>query len=59
VYEKKALRQIIVEARDGFAVLRLRGSKTEYAIPWNAVFRLAANEAAERELRQRRSQYEL
>lgn len=59
IYEKGALRQVIVEAQDGFAVLRLRGSKTSFAIPWNAVFRAAAKEAAEREWKARRAEFEL
>ena len=44
VYEEGALRQVVVEAQDGFA------------IPWNAVYHLAATQAAERELRARRAQ---
>ena len=30
VYEKGTLRQVILEAQDGFAVLRLKGSKTSF-----------------------------
>lgn len=59
VYEKGALRQVIVEAQDGFAVLRLKGSAASYAIPWNAVFHLAVTQDAERKARARRAEYEL
>jgi hypothetical protein len=54
VFEKGALRQVIVEVRDGYAVLRLRGMKDGLPIPWTSVYHLAAAQAAERELRARR-----
>lgn len=59
VYEDGALRQVVVEAQDGYAVLRLRGLKKSFAIPWNAVCHVAATRAAERELRARRAQVEV
>ena len=59
VYEKGALRQVVVEAQDGFAVLRLKGSTASYAIPWNSVFHAAVAQDAERRARARRAQYEL
>lgn len=49
------MRQITVEARDGYVVLRLRGSKESYAIPWVSVFRLAAVREAERALKARKA----
>lgn len=56
VCEKGSPRQVIIEAHDGFAVLHLRGLKTSFPIPWNAVYHLAAAQAAERELRARRAE---
>lgn len=56
VFEDGALRQVIAEMQDGFVVLHLRGLKTSFAIPWGAVYHLAAAQAAERELRVRRAE---
>jgi hypothetical protein len=56
VFEGGALRQVIAEAQDGFIVLRLRGLKTGFAVPWGAVYHLAAAQAAEREFRARRAE---
>lgn len=56
VFEGGALRQVIAEAQDGFVVLRLRGLKTSFAVPWGAVYHLAAAKAAERELRARKAE---
>ncbi len=56
VFEAGALRQVTVEAQDGYAVMRLKGLKLEFVVPWGAVYRLAAVRAAERELRDRKAQ---
>jgi hypothetical protein len=56
VFEDGGLRQVIVEAQDGYAVLRLRGLKNGFAVPWEAVYHLAAAQSAERELKARKAQ---
>lgn len=56
ICEKGELRQVVVEAQDGFAVLRLRGSKEAHSVPWSVVYHLAAAQTAERELRARRAE---
>lgn len=56
IFEKGALRQVVVEAQEGFAVLRLRGPKQGFAAPWGAVYHLAVAQEAERELRARKAQ---
>ena len=55
VFEKGALRQVVVEAQDGFVVLRLKGMKQGFAVPWGAVYHLAAAQEADRELRARKA----
>ncbi len=55
VCEEGALRQVIVEASDGFALLRLKGLKEAFAVPRGAVYHLAAAQAAEREAHSRRA----
>lgn len=55
VFESGALRQVTVEAHDGFAVLRLKGAAEAYPVPWGAVYHLAAAQAAERELKARKA----
>lgn len=35
VSEGGALRQVIAEAHDGYVVLRLRGLKVQFSVPWN------------------------
>ncbi len=57
VFEGGALRQVVVEAQDGFAVLRLKGLDVSYPIPWGTVYHLAAMQAAERELKARRVKF--
>lgn len=52
ICEQRALRQVIVEAYDAFAVLRLKGLQPAFPIPWSAIYRMAAKEHAERELRE-------
>ena len=56
VFEAGALRQVIAEAKDGYVVLRLKGLKSGFAVPWGAVYHLAAAQAAERELRARKAE---
>jgi hypothetical protein len=53
VFEKGALRQVIVEAQDGFAVLRLKGLPESYPVPWGSVYHLAVAEFMEREFNAR------
>ncbi|UWZ84631.1 hypothetical protein [Occallatibacter riparius] len=48
VFEEGALRQVTVEAYDGFAVVRLKGLPGAFPLPWGAVYRLAEAQAAER-----------
>jgi hypothetical protein len=55
VFEDGALRQVTVEAQDGYAVLRLKGLKEEFPIAWGAVYHLARAQATERELKARRA----
>jgi hypothetical protein len=55
VYEEGAVRQVTVEAQDGYAVLRLKGMEDSYPIPWGTVYHLAAAQAAKRELHARKS----
>lgn len=57
VFEGGAMRQVMVEAQDGFAVLRLKGLGESYDVPWSTVYRLAAMQAAERELKARRAKF--
>jgi hypothetical protein len=40
-------REIVAEARPHTAVLRLKGTRTRYQIPWSTVFDRAAKIAAE------------
>lgn len=56
VFESGSLRQVIVEAQSGFVVLRLKGLKDGFAVPWGAVYHLAAAQAADRELRARKAE---
>jgi hypothetical protein len=56
VFEEGALRQVTVEAQDGYVVLRLRGLESGFAVPWGAVYHLAAARAAARELKMRQAQ---
>jgi hypothetical protein len=56
VFEKGALRQVTIEAQDGYAVLRLKGMEGSFPIPWGTVYRLAAAQATKRELHARKSQ---
>lgn len=56
VSEGGALRPVLIEVQDGFVLLRLRGQKASYAVPWGAVYHLAVAHEAERELRTRRAQ---
>jgi len=58
VFEDGAMRQVMVEARDGYATLRLKGSDKSYTIPWGAVYHAAASRASERELQARRASVE-
>jgi hypothetical protein len=55
VFEKGALRQVTVEAQDGFAVLRLKGLAESYPVPWGAVYHLAVADALEREFNIRKA----
>ena len=56
VFEAGALRQVIVEAQDGYVVLRLKGRREALSVPWGAIYHLAAARAAQRQLRLRRAE---
>ncbi len=56
VFESASLRQVLAEVQEGFVVLRLRGLKSCYPVPWGAIYHLAVAQAAERELRARKAE---
>ena len=43
-------RKVVVEARPEYAIIRLEGMRTEYTVPWDAIFSLGGKmfSAAER-----------
>lgn len=55
VFEKGALRQVTVEAQDGFAVLRLKGLPESYPVPWGAIYHLAVAEKLEQDYNARKA----
>jgi hypothetical protein len=56
VFERGAIRRIVVEAHDNFAVLRLKGLKNDYAIPWSTIYRFAQAQVAERALKAQKAE---
>jgi hypothetical protein len=56
VFERGALRPLIVEAHDSFVVLKLKGMQNDYAVPWTTIYRFAQAQVAERALKARKAQ---
>jgi hypothetical protein len=56
VFERGAVRPLIVEAHDSFVVLRLKGMQNDYSVPWTTIYRFAQAQVAERALRARKAQ---
>lgn len=56
VFERGAMRRIIVHAHDNFVVLRLKGMENDYSIPWSTIYRFAQAQVAERALKARKAQ---
>ena len=53
VRERGRRREVVVEANDTFAVVRLKGTRTRYAIEWSAIYTAAAKLAAAQQRREK------
>ena len=45
-----------IEAHDNFAVVKLRGLKNDFAVPWSTIYRFAQAQIAERALKAQKAQ---
>jgi hypothetical protein len=41
VREQGRFREVVVEARPEYAILRLKGLRTGYSVPWSAIWSMA------------------
>jgi hypothetical protein len=51
--ERGRSREIIIEAEDTFAYVRLKGTRTRFAIEWSAIYTAATKLAAAQQRRER------
>lgn len=56
VFERGAMRRLTIEAHDNFAVVKLRGLKNDFSVPWSTIYRFAQAQIAERALKARKAQ---
>jgi hypothetical protein len=53
VRERGRYREVVIEAEPAYAVVRLKGTRGRFLVAWDAVYGLAARQAAEQKRREK------